>query len=92
MAKPPTYLRLNIYVDRADLREAVKIAAARRGVTLSAYCLEAIRLRLMEEGFLPRQEPEAIKQDAARALDSLRTRIGPIGIPVSDLVAQGRQR
>ena len=92
MAKPPTYLRLNIYVDRSDLREAVKIAAARRGVTLSAYCLEAIRFRLIEEGYLPRQEPEVSQQHAARALDSLRTKIGPIGVPVSDLVAQGRRR
>jgi len=92
MAKPPTYLRLNIYVDRSDLREAVKIAAARCGVTLSAYCLEAIRLRLMEEGFLPRQEREVSQQQAARALDSLRTKVGPIGVPVSDLIAQGRRR
>lgn len=92
MAKPLTYLRLNIYVDRAELREAVKIAAARHGVTLSAYCLEAIRRRLMVEGFLPREEREASQQHAARALDSLRSKIGPIGVPVSDLVEQGRRR
>lgn len=92
MAKPPTYLRLNIYLDRAELREVVKIAAARRGVTLSAYCLEAIRLRLMAEGLLPRQDREASQQDAARALDGLRAKIGPIGVPVSDLVEQGRRR
>jgi len=92
VTKPPTYLRLNIYVDRSDLREAVKIAAARRGVTLSAYCLQAIRHRLMEEGYLPGQEREASQQQAARALDSLRAKIGPIGVPVSDLVAEGRRQ
>lgn len=92
MAKTPAYVRLNIYLDRAELREAVKIAAARRGVTVSAYCSEAIRSRLLEEGFLPPPEREESRQRAASALDTLRAKIGPVGVPVNDLVEQGRYR
>ena len=39
------HARLNIYLDGPELRQAVKIAAAKEGVTLSAYCLKALRSR-----------------------------------------------
>lgn len=92
-----TYSRLNIYLDNPDLRTQIKIAAARRGVTLSAYCVEAIREHLAEDGLLPRhmaatQEPPSSPGAAAEALDDIRRRIGRIGIPVQDLIAEGRRR
>jgi hypothetical protein len=92
-----TYPRLNIYLDDPALRAQIKIAAARRGVTLSAYCVEAIRQRLTEDGLLPADEAAAPQhpqspQAAARALDDLRRRIGPVGVPVHELIAEGRRR
>lgn len=85
--------RLNIYLDDEDLRVQIKIAAARAGATLSAYCLDAVRARLASEGYLdasPDRPPTP--RAAARQLDRLRRRIGPIGVPVSRLIAEGRRR
>ncbi len=48
-----------------------------------------LRRQLAADGLLPAAEsPEA----AARALDELRTRVGPIGIPVAELIEEGRRR
>lgn len=80
--------RLNIYLDDPALREKVKVAAARRRLSISAYVLRALRRQLAEDGLLPAEEgPE----EAAQELDKLRQRIGPIGIPVAELVQEGRR-
>ena len=81
--------RLNIYLEAPEVRAAVRTAAIRTGVSLSAYCLGAIRDRLADDGFLPR-EPKS-PREAARALDELRRKIRPIGVPVSELIAEGRR-
>ncbi len=97
MATPAVYPRINIYLDDPELRTHIKIAAAHHGVTVSGYCLEAIRRRLAAEGILPTAEaggeqPQGTAQGAAQALDRLREHIGPIGVPVSELIAEGRRR
>lgn len=92
MSAPASYPRLNIYLDDPHLHETIRVAAARRGITLSAYCVEAIRQRLAEDGLLPAATVESTPQAAAQALDRLRRQIGPIGIPVRDLIAEGRRR
>jgi hypothetical protein len=84
------YPRVNIYLDDPRLRETIKIAAARSGSTVSAYCLEAIRRRLAEDGLLP-AAAAAGPHRAAERLDRLRRAIGPIGVPVSELIAEGRR-
>ncbi len=86
------YSRLNIYLDDPELREKIKIAAAREGVNLSAYCLQAVRRRLAEEGYLPAPEAALGPRAAAGALDGLRRRIGPIGLKARDLIDEGRAR
>ncbi|HYU20992.1 MAG TPA: hypothetical protein VEQ11_20070 [Chloroflexota bacterium] len=91
MRPSAAYSRLNIYVDDASLRQQVKIAAAQRGVTLSAYCVEAIRRRLVEDGLVSARSSSGGPKAAARALDVLRRRVGPIGVPVRDLIAEGRR-
>lgn len=85
-----TYPRLNIYLDEEDLRTRVKVAAARHGVTVSSYCVQAIRDRLEAEEAGPtrRLSPSA----AARRMDQRRQKIGPIGVSVSELIRQGRRR
>jgi hypothetical protein len=81
--------RLSVYLDDPSLRERVKIAAARRGVSISAYVLQALRDRLSREGLL---HDERTAQEAARILDALRAQVGPVGIPVRDLIDEGRYR
>ncbi len=81
--------RLNIYLDDPTLREKVKVAAARRHMSISAYVLLALRRQLAEDGLLPAAESP---EEAACALDALRERVGPIGIPVAELIAEGRRR
>lgn len=90
MSSTPRQLRLNIYLDEPNLRQAVKVAAAKEGVTLSAYCVRAVRRQLVEEGFLPGFEER--RAEAARAMDRLRRQIGPIGVPVRELIDEGRRR
>lgn len=92
MARSNGYSRLNIYLDEPELREKIKIAAAREGVNLSSYCLQAVRRRLAEEGYLPASEVSEGPRAAAHALDRLRRGAGPIGTKARDLIAEGRRR
>ncbi|MGH2739985.1 MAG: hypothetical protein ACRDH6_05845 [Actinomycetota bacterium] len=85
-----SYPRLNIYLDSEHLKERIKVAAARAGVSLSEYALEALRRRLAEEGLMP--PSKEARRKAARAMDRIRKRIGPIGISVKELVEEGRRR
>lgn len=89
MPASPRQSRLNIYLDEPELRQAVKIAAAKKGVPLSAYCVKAVRKQLTEEGLLP--QPLEGPVEAARAMDRLRRQIGPIGTPVRELIEEGRR-
>jgi len=83
---------VNIYLDDPGLKREIKIAAANRGVTLSAYCVEAIEQRLTREQPESGAEKEVSSQSAAEALDRLRDEIGPIGIPVRELIDEGRRK
>jgi hypothetical protein len=82
--------RLNIYVGTPRLREHVRMAAARAQTSVSAYCEEAIRRRLIDDGEIEPTQDSA--RAAARELDRMRQRLGPIGVPVSELIAHGRRR
>ncbi len=78
-------IKLSVYLDDPSFREKVKLAAARHGVSVSAYVLQAIRDRLAHEDFLEEMSP----QEAARALDALRAQIGPIGVSVRAFIEDG---
>jgi len=90
-----SHTRMNIYLDDPAIRVQVKIAAAQRGVSMSAYCLDAIKERLNRdradwEGSAA--NARRIGRQAALTLDEIRASVGPIGVPVSVLVAEGRSR
>jgi hypothetical protein len=90
MAQARRYERVSVYLDTSDLRERIKVAAARRGVSVSDYCLAAVRRRLAQDGLLPPSQRTA--RSASASLDKLRERIGPVGVPVRDFVDEARQR
>ena len=85
------YVRLNIYLDDPAVRDKVRAAATARGMTISEYCLMAIKAQLERD---PAADERALerRRKAAEAIDRLRRKIGPIGIPVSALVREGRRR
>jgi hypothetical protein len=86
-----SHSRLNIYLDDPQLRPTIKIEAARRGISTSAYCLEAIREKLARDRLSTDDERTRKRREAARRLDALRASLDPIGVPVSELVAEGRR-
>ena len=97
MGKASASPRVNIYLDDADLGRRIKIAAAKRGESVSAYCLRAIRSRLAADEAAPSpdrvvREGRPSPYEAADSLDRLRRTVGRIGIPVAELIAEGRER
>ena len=97
MSTSTSYPRINIYLDDPSLRAQIKIAPARHGVTISTYCVDAIRHQLSQEGLLTMStagvpESQAAATLAAQKLDKLRQQLGTIGVSVRDLIAEGRQR
>jgi hypothetical protein len=54
--------RLNIYLPDPAVRRQVKTAAARRDVSVSEYCLEAITAQLAREADLPTTEDLPLMQ------------------------------
>lgn len=62
--KPRAPARINIYVPDPALRRQVKAAAARRDLSISDYCLQAIMTQLVRDG---EQGPVAAGVSPARA-------------------------
>jgi len=83
--------RLCLYLEDEQTKTHVKIAAAKRGISATAYCEEAIKEKLKREGTLSDEERQRRKALMAR-MDKLREEIGPIGVSTSELVKEGRRR
>jgi len=83
--------RLGIYLEDDEMKRHVKIAAAKRGTTVTDYCAEAIEERLMRDGEIA-SERKAKGQTILQRMDELRKDIGPIGMRVSELIDEGRRR
>jgi hypothetical protein len=84
--------RINIYVDDPDLRIQVKIAALQRGVTVSEYCLNAIRRAVDLDHVAGR---EAWREQALAAIErmkAIRERTLPLDVPISQLIHEGHDR
>lgn len=80
--------KVSVYLDDPELRRRLKMAAARRDTTISAFCEEAIREKLARE----ESDASGVAWAAARRLDARRSRLGPIKINTADLVKEGRYR
>ena len=73
------------------LQPWLEAAAEARGQGARDYVMEALRERLAADGFLPGARPKT-PAEAAQLLDGLRRQVGPLGVPVRELVLEGRRR
>lgn len=83
--------RLGLYLEDDEIKKQIKIAAARRGISTTAYCAEAIRERLQKDG----EMSDKVSRDRLALLsrmDKLRQEIGPVGTTTAELVEEGRRR
>ncbi|MEW6448586.1 MAG: CopG family transcriptional regulator [Bacillota bacterium] len=80
--------KVSIYLGDPELRRRLKLAAARRDTTISAFCEEAIREKLARE----ESDLLGAARAAAKRLDERRSRLGPVKISTADLVKEGRYR
>lgn len=83
--------RLGLYLEDDEMKKQIKIAAAKKGISTTAYCQEAIKVYLTKDSKLSDEERERRKALSAR-MDKLREEIGPIGVSTSELVKEGRRR
>jgi len=68
--------RLNIYLPDAEIRRQVKAAAAKRDVSVSEYCVQAITTQLVGDGERrpPRRQPRHPLKTAIAAARRLRAK------------------
>ncbi|MBI4286070.1 MAG: hypothetical protein HY670_09285 [Chloroflexi bacterium] len=83
--------RLGLYLEDGEIKKQIKIAAARRGMSATAYCAEAIRERLRKDGETSDGVERGRRAFLAR-MDKLRQEIGPMGTTTAELVEEGRGR
>ena len=84
--------RLGLYLKDEEIKRQIKVAAAKRGMTTTAYCTQAIEERLMRDGERSAGEVDRNKMALLSRMDKLRQEIGPIGAPTAELVEEGRRR
>lgn len=83
--------RLGLYLEDEEIKRQIKIAAARKGISTTAYCAEAIKERLVREGEISDKTNGKKKALLAR-MNELRQQIGPVGMRTAELVREGRRR
>ena len=77
--------RLGLYLKDAETKRQIKVAAAKRGMTTTAYCARAIEERLIRDG--ERNTKEVDKKTAFLSrMDKLRLEISPVGLSVATIV------
>ncbi|MBS3886060.1 MAG: hypothetical protein KGZ56_03295 [Dethiobacter sp.] len=89
MESSSTKQKISIYLDDPELRRRLKVAAAMRDISISAFCEEAIREKLQKEEV--NTALEAARR-AARRLDEKRDKLGSLDVQTWELVKEGRRR
>jgi hypothetical protein len=83
--------RLSIDITNGSIERHIKIAAARRDMTIKHHCLQVITAQLVRDGELPAQDAEVRQAQAlAERMDRLRREIGPTGVLLCRLTEAGR--
>ena len=83
--------RLGLYLEDEDIKRQIKIAAAKRGISTTAYCAQAIEDRLKREGELDDGATKN-KLTLLSHMDKLSKEIGPIKKITAELIKEGRHR
>jgi hypothetical protein len=83
--------RLGLYLEDEVIRRQIKVAAAKRGMSSTAYCAQAIKERLVKDGEIS-DKADGNKKALLARMDRLRQEIGPVGMPTAELVEEGRRR
>ena len=84
--------RLGLYLEDEDMKRQIKVAAAKRGISTTEYCTQAIQERLKKENETSESDEYKRKLALIARVDKLRQDIGPLGISVSELIKEGRRR
>ena len=80
-------MKMTLYLEDEKIHKSIKQAALDLKLSLSEYCLEAVKERLEKDGYLRGRKQQ---QRMAANMDRLRKEIGPIGVPVHKLIEEGR--
>lgn len=83
--------RLGLYLEDEAIRRQIKVAAAKRGLSTTAYCAQAIKERLVKDGEII-DKTDGNKKALLARMDRLRQDIGPVGMLTAELVEAGRRR
>jgi len=83
--------RLGLYIQDEEMKRHIKVAAAKRGISTTAYCAQAIKERLVREGEIS-DKADVKKKTFLSRMNELRQQIGPIGTSTAELVREGRRR
>lgn len=95
----PKWPRLDVYVPDQQVRRRIKLAATKRDMRVSQYCLEAILERLEEDEILDKEIPEVAQEKEETTVEELRnwqetvkTKLGGRPLPDSaDLLRRLRE-
>jgi len=84
--------RLGLYLKDDEIKRQVKVAAAKRGMTATDYCAQAIEERLTRDGERSARDENRNKTAFLARMDKLREEIGSIDMSTAELVEEGRRR
>jgi hypothetical protein len=84
--------RLGLYLKDEEIKRLIKVAAAKRGLTTTNYCAQAIEERLRKDGEITAGNIEEDKMALLSRMDKLSEEIGLIGVSTAELVEEGRRR
>lgn len=83
--------RLGLYLEDELMIRRIKVAAAKRGLSATAYCAQAIKERLVRDGEIS-DKTDGNKKALLAQMDRLRQEIGPVGMPTAEFIDEGRRR
>jgi hypothetical protein len=81
--------RLGLYLENEDVKKRVKIAAAKRGLSTTTYCVRAIKDQLRRDGEV---SDDTDKTTLLARIDKRRKEIGLLGMTARELVETGRRK
>ena len=84
--------RLGLYLKDDETKKQIKVAAAKRGMTVTVYCAQAIEERLTRDGERSAGDEDRNRTAFLSRMDKLRQEIGSIGVSTAELVEEGRRR